>query len=1072
MLIERRPSRKIRMSPSGHSRPWDAVANGRLHLVRVMIGLAVLVGCEEVLVNPVPVATIRIVPASAEVSLDESLELRAELYDESDVPLSGRAVTWQSDNPSIVSVDDHGLAVGVGAGTVEITAMAEGKMDTAFIVVLAKARIDLDPTSVAFSVTGNGRESSPVDVMITNGGAGSLTGLSATTTYEEGTGGWLDVVLASSEAPTTMTLTAQTGSLDGGTYIATVLVTDGSVSSSPLKVTLQVQRELPTAPSNLQATDISASAVALAWSDNSNDETGFQLERQAPGEGEPSLFAALDPDVTTYRDETVTADGRYLYRVRACSSAGCSSFSNQLATTTPPTSPSDITAEATGNTTVDVSWVDNSSTETEFRVERRANAGNFLAVGSVETNSTAFSDTGLEPGKQYEYRVRACNAAGCSSFSGVASVITTQSAGPSAPSGLSAVAVSVGQIDLAWTDNATNESEFRVERAIGQGSFTVIASLGTNATSYADTDVSADTDYSYRIRACNSADCSGPSAVAGAVTPPISPSDLTASAVSNTRIEVTWSDNSRTEASFRVERRTGSANFAEVAVTGPDVTGHTSSDLQPSTEYDFRVRACNPGGCSPYSAVASATTAETDPPAAPSSLMATLDGTAASVELAWTDNSTDETSFRIQRSVDGGTFVERATVGANTTVFTDTEITDDNVYTYRVEACSAVGCSGFSNEASVTTRPVAPSSLGAAVVTAGQVDLSWVDNSDTETEFEIQRSADGGAFTVLQTAAADATGASDNTTVEDTEYVYRVRACNATGCSAFSGEVTAITPPSPPSGLTATPSSDSRIDLVWTDNSDTETGFEIDRRESGGTFAEVTSVGANVTTFGDTGLDPNTTYEYRVRACNGGGCSDYSNIDGDTTEALAPAAPSGLTATALPDSTIDVTWNDVATEDRYELERSTDGTTFSSLVTLDADDTDHTDTGLNPGTTYHYRVRACSNTDDCSAYSNVDEATAGAPPAAPSGLTATALSDSEIELTWTDNSDNENSYRVEWSENGTEFDLLVTLSPNSIQYMHTGLEPNTLYYYRVQACRNSGGCSAYAGPVSATTDEN
>jgi len=94
---------------------------------------------------------------------------------------------------------------------------------------------------------------------------------------------------------------------------------------------------------------------------------------------------------------------------------------------------------------------------------------------------------------------------------------------------------------------------------------------------------------------------------------------------------------------------------------------------------------------------------------------------------------------------------------------------------------------------------------------------------------------------------------------------------------------TAILPPVPPSGLTATTISSSQINLNWTDNSPDETGFKIERKPSGGTYSQIATVGANVTTYPDTGLAGNTTYYYKVRAYNDGGDSGYSNEASATT---------------------------------------------------------------------------------------------------------------------------------------------------------------------------------------------
>ena len=95
---------------------------------------------------------------------------------------------------------------------------------------------------------------------------------------------------------------------------------------------------------------------------------------------------------------------------------------------------------------------------------------------------------------------------------------------PAAPSGLTATAVSSSQINLSWTDNATNETGYSVERSTDGTTFTAVASLGANATSYNNTGLSAATTYTYRVRATNSAGNSGYSNTAPATTNPASTS--------------------------------------------------------------------------------------------------------------------------------------------------------------------------------------------------------------------------------------------------------------------------------------------------------------------------------------------------------------------------------------------------------------------------------------------------------------------------------------------------------------------------------------------------------------------
>ena len=265
------------------------------------------------------------------------------------------------------------------------------------------------------------------------------------------------------------------------------------------------------------------------------------------------------------------------------------------------------------------------------------------------------------------------------------------------------------------------------------------------------------------------------------------------------------------------------------------------------------------------------------------------------------------------------------------------------------------------------------------------------------------------------------------------------------------------TAPAAPTSLAATAVSSSQINLTWTDNATNETGFAIERSPDGTTFAPLATVAANVTTYQNTGLTASTTYHYRVRATNGAGPSAWSNVANAQTTGTAPAAPTNLTATAVSSTQINLAWTDNASnETGFAIERSPDGTTFAPLATVAANVTTHANTGLAVATTYYYRVRA-THAAGPSAWSNVANAqTANAVPLSPSNLRATAVSSSQINLTWTDRSTNETAFVIERSTNGILFSALATVGPNVTTYSNTGLAAFTRYYYRVRATNAVG----------------
>jgi subtilisin family serine protease len=187
--------------------------------------------------------------------------------------------------------------------------------------------------------------------------------------------------------------------------------------------------------------------------------------------------------------------------------------------------------------------------------------------------------------------------------------------------------------------------------------------------------------------------------------------------------------------------------------------------------------------------------------------------------------------------------------------------------------------------------PDAPGGLDAAGVSTSQVDLTWTDNASDESGFKIERAKlSEGIYRHIMTLGPNTESYNDVGLSEATTYYYKVRAFNAAGDSGYSNEDDAATHLAEPGGLSAAPVSDSRINLSWTDSSNAESGFRIERKQgSGGTYSEIATVSENVTTYGNTGLEASTTYYYRVNAYDGGGNSEYSNEVHATTSSVSSA---------------------------------------------------------------------------------------------------------------------------------------------------------------------------------------
>ncbi len=181
---------------------------------------------------------------------------------------------------------------------------------------------------------------------------------------------------------------------------------------------------------------------------------------------------------------------------------------------------------------------------------------------------------------------------------------------PDAPTGFSVSVLSSSQIGLSWTDVADDESGFKVERKTGSGgTYAHIATIEENAEAYTDTALTDGTTYYYRACAFSGAGNSSYSNEDNEATYIIAPTGLSASGVSSSRIELSWSDNSAAESGYSVEQKAGSGGvYSEIGTVDAGVTTYDDTALSASSTYYYRVKAYNSTGNSDYSNVKSATT--------------------------------------------------------------------------------------------------------------------------------------------------------------------------------------------------------------------------------------------------------------------------------------------------------------------------------------------------------------------------------------------------------------------------------------------------------------------------------
>jgi len=388
------------------------------------------------------------------------------------------------------------------------------------------------------------------------------------------------------------------------------------------------------------------------------------------------------------------------------------------------------------------------------------------------------------------------------------------------------------------------------------------------------------------------------------------------------------------------------------------------------------------------------------PLAAPTGLTASM-VSASSLSLNWVDNSADETGFEIERSLDGVTFASAASLGANTTTFSPTELAAATTYYFRVRSLRGSTRSTYSNVASATTpsSPVPPA--------AG----SWQSSDIGAVAASGRSSESGGTITVVGSGAdiwdnADEFHFRNQTWTGDGEIIARVTSLTNTDGWAKAGLMfrEALTPTSRHAFMAVTPGQGAvfqrRVTIAGASSSTagawgSASGKWIRLVRTGDTFnAYESTTGTNWSPLGSATIPlPATIYVgFAVTSHRDGilGTATFDNVmvSGGSTPPPSPppapaiAPPSALTATAVSSSQIDLSWTDNSTNEiRFEIERSIDGVNFSLATTTAANVTRFSDLGRSAATTYTYRIRATADST-VSSYSTTTSATTGsvAPP--------------------------------------------------------------------------------------------
>jgi predicted esterase len=581
---------------------------------------------------------------------------------------------------------------------------------------------------------------------------------------------------------------------------------------------------------------------------------------------------------------TGAVPGRYTVSVTeqfGCNTATSNAFTVISANgPNPPGTPVNLLATTTGKTRIRVTWGEGSpNTETQFEIyQALAQAGPYKLVGFSPANVDSFAANSLIPNTTYFYKVRAINstagspAAGPSSSRTQADIIP-----PTAPGNLHASGLSQSTISLIW-NASTDDVGVTAYDIYVNGNLT--ASVAGNVTTYQASNLINGRTYSFAVKARDVAGNASPFSNQWVGVPSL--------------IGVNWK--------YFMGTWTTLPNFyALTAVSAGTLSIYSLSPKTTNFNYGFFFSGFI------YFPVAGSYTFR----------LISQDGSKLYIDVPYSSTATatvNNDGVHGDQTVTGT--AANYSAGAHSFVMTYFKSSGGNYGDLTLQWMTPqtngqfvnIPNSSFVQNAGVGgTPPVAPSNLAATAATAKKINLTWKDNSNNETGFQIFRSTSaGGTYLAVATVKPGVTGYGDSTLDGSTTYYYKVWAIDQAGSSAYTSIASATTLalpglPAAPGGLSGVPKGPTTVGLSWTNNANNATAFEVWRSEGSNTNYGLAARTPVVTSIIDTGLTKSTLYYYKVRSVNEGGNSSFSN---EITVTTSSSAMTTVTMTAIPNQTM------------------------------------------------------------------------------------------------------------------------------------------------------------------------
>ena len=707
---------------------------------------------------------------------------------------------------------------------------------------------------------------------------------------------------------------------------------------------------LPATPTGLGAEAASCTQLNLSWNSVSG-VTGYKLERSP--DNTPNSWTQITTttlSVTTFSDTGLTTGTRYYYRVRSNNGAANSAYCVAASGTTLPAPPviTSVTGVTSTSPQLTLTWT-GAANNTGYKLYRAGSLGGSYAqllnpsTGQplVVTGASCSDAWNMSLGTPYYYKMVAINAGGESAQSAPLGNWTVPAA-PAAPT----VSDPTGSSLRASWSAVTGATSYRVKVSTNVGG--PFSDQGTTeALTHVASGLAPDTQYYIQIYAINSGGESMNSMPGLGTTLTAAPVISSVELLTSSSLKVNWGTVAGAT-SYKVYRTTDSLGLFTQQGGSLTGTSFTDSGLAAGTHYFYKVTALGANGESAPSAVASRWT----PPRVP--VITSVDTlSSCSLMVNWGDAG--GTSYLVSRSSsEEGTY---AACGdpVTTTTLTDTGLTSNTVYWYKVAAVNESGQSEPSAAAQGRTLTAAPVLMAVDSISSSSLKASWTAVSGA-TAYRVEHSTDSATFTMLSDVVTTTTF-SDSGLTSNTQYWYRARAVNAAGNSSPSNALSAWTRPASPVISAVEALTTVSLKVQW-GAVDGVASYRLYRSyyRSGG----YNLLADNVTTLSQTdssGLVSGARYWYKVSAVGTGGESDLSTPTAGWTRSIAPTIAS---IDPLSSSSLKVSWGGLVGAAGYKLLRSDDGGTNYTQQGGVLSATSFSDSGLAADTIYWYKIVAVS----------------------------------------------------------------------------------------------------------------